>query len=88
MDFETVSDLDDDFSQIPEKGGQPLIFMIGCGHVEDGSWQWSCFIANELSKSFEAGIIDAWFAHMVEVKRRLNPDGHEPWVFHWSHAEQ
>ncbi|HIC14291.1 MAG TPA: hypothetical protein EYO83_04045, partial [Gemmatimonadetes bacterium] len=29
VDFETVSDLDDDFSRIPERGGQPLIFMIG-----------------------------------------------------------
>ena len=36
VDFETVSDLDDDFSKLPSKGGQPLIFMIGCGHVEDG----------------------------------------------------
>ena len=27
VDFETVSDLDDDFANLPEKGGQPLIFM-------------------------------------------------------------
>ena len=38
VDFETVNDLADDFSRIPERGGQPLIFMIGCGHVEDGEW--------------------------------------------------
>ena len=34
VDFEFYSDLNDDFSKLPEKGGQPLIFMIGCGHVE------------------------------------------------------
>lgn len=34
VDFETTSSLDDDFSKLPEKGGQPLIFMIGCGHWE------------------------------------------------------
>ena len=32
VDFETTSNLDDDFSKLPEQGGQPLIFMIGCGH--------------------------------------------------------
>lgn len=34
VDFETTSNLDDDFSKLPESGGQPLIFMIGCGHWE------------------------------------------------------
>ena len=32
VDFETTSNLDDDFSRLPEQGGQPLIFMIGCAH--------------------------------------------------------
>jgi hypothetical protein len=34
VDFETTSNLDDDFSSLPNAGGQPLIFMIGCGHWE------------------------------------------------------
>lgn len=46
VDFETTSNLDDDFSSLPNSGGQPLIFMIGCGHWEpvegdpgaDGQW--------------------------------------------------
>ena len=88
VDFETVSDLDDDFSSIPQKGGQPLIFMIGCGHVDDGAWRWACFTADALSEQCEAGIIDGWFAHMDAVRQRLDPDGAEPRVFHWSHAEQ
>lgn len=88
VDFETVGDLDDDFSLIPEKGGQPLIFMIGCGHLEDGQWQWSCFIANALTEAREAEIIDGWFAHMDAVKQRLDPDGDETRALHWSHAER
>jgi hypothetical protein len=31
VDFETVSNLADDFTRLPEIGGQPLIFQIGCG---------------------------------------------------------
>ena len=87
VDFETVSDLDDDFARIPEKGGQPLIFMIGCGHMEKGEWQWSCFTVDALSEDCEAHAIDGWFAHMETVRQRLDPDGEEPRVFHWSHAE-
>ena len=36
VDFETVSDLDDDFARFPLKNGHPLIFVIGCGHMEQG----------------------------------------------------
>ena len=50
VDFETVNDLDDDFSLLPECGGQPLIFMIGCGHVEAGEWKFSCFVAAQLTE--------------------------------------
>lgn len=88
VDFETVSDLDDDFSRIPEKGGQPLIFMVGCGHVENGQWQWACFTADALTEDAEAKIIDDWLTHMAKVKKQLNPNGEPPLVFHWSHAEQ
>ena len=88
VDFETVSDLDDDFSDIPERGGQPLIFMIGCGHVEAGEWRWSCFTADELTEQSEAVIIDGWFDHMEETRRRLDPEGEAPFAYHWSHAER
>ena len=88
VDFEYVSDLDDDFSRIPERGGHPLIFMLGCGHVENGEWQWACFIADRLTERSEADVIDAWFAHMEAVRQRLAPSGDEPKVIHWSRAEQ
>lgn len=87
VDFETVEDLDDDFSRIPEKGGQPLIFMVGCGHVENGEWQFAQFTVDALTEGHEAGILDAWFAHMAAVRQRLDPDGDEPRLFHWSHHE-
>ncbi len=87
VDFETVEDLNDDFSRIPQKGGQPLIFMIGCGHIENGEWQYACFTVDELTEACEAAIIDAWFKHLTAVRQRLDPDGDEPRLFHWSHHE-
>ena len=35
----------------------------------------------------EAHIIDTWYAHMDEVRQRLDLLGKPPNVFHWSHAE-
>jgi len=87
VDFETVSNLDDDFTKFPEQNGQPLLFMIGCGHVERDAWRFRCFITRELTETEEARIIDDWLAHMAEVRGRLSPQGPEPSVIHWSHAE-
>ena len=44
VDFETVSNMADDFSRLPRVGGQPLIFQIGCGRWDDDNWrfeQWT-----------------------------------------------
>ena len=87
VDFETVNDVADDFTQLPERGGQTLIFMVGCGHIEDGQWRFASFTVNALSEPEEERILDEWFAHMAEVRARLAPHGDEPKVIHWSHAE-
>jgi len=87
VDFETVSDINDDFSRLPERGGQAQIFMIGCGHIENGEWQFSCFIADELTLECEATVIERWLAHMEAVRARLAPGLKDPLVFHWSPAE-
>ena len=87
VDFETVNSLDDDFSQLPDRGGQELIFMVGCGHIEDGDWVFRYFTTDRLTEPHEAEVIDAWFEHMRAVRDRLAP-GVDPSVIHWSHAEE
>ena len=87
VDFETVNDLADDFSSLPLKGGQPLIFMIGCGHVENGEWQFASFTVDAMTEAEEARIIEAWLAEMARTKARLDASGPEPMVIHWSPAE-
>lgn len=85
VDFETVSDVDDNFECLPERGGQPLIFMIGCGHEENGEWVFRCFTCDHLTEPCEAAIIEAWIEHMVETSQRFGVGS--PRVFHWSPAE-
>lgn len=85
VDFEFCSNLDDDFSKLPYKGGQPLIFMIGCGHIEDGEWIFESFVADELSEGEERRIIGEWAAHMDRACARLRVRAR---LLHWSPAER
>lgn len=91
VDFETVSNLDDDLSTFPEAGGQPLIFMIGCGHLEDpadlDSWRFEIFVTNRVNEPEEARIIDEWIAHMQSVSNATGRPLAEGRIFHWSPAE-
>ena len=87
VDFETVSDLNDDFSLIPNAVGANMIFLIGCGHMEGRRWHYRSFLARELSVEAEGEVIDGWIAHMREVRERLGRKDVEPLVFHWSPAE-
>ena len=87
VDFEFCIDLDDDFTQLPDKGGQPLIFMIGCGHVENDQWQFQSFATDSLTEEEELRIIREWVQHMEAVRGRIDPDNLQPRIYHWSHAE-
>lgn len=86
VDFETVSDLDDDFSAFPNKGGSPFIFMAGCGYVENGEWRFRAFTADRLDLDSEAKALDEWIAYMHSLSEEKGCA--EPLVFHWSHAEK
>ncbi len=88
VDFETVNNTNDDFRRFPEKGGQPLIVMIGCGHMEEDQWRFRCFVADRLTPNAEAEAIDAWIEHMSSVGIRLGVAEEAPRVFHWGHAEK
>ena len=87
VDFEFCSDLNDDFTKLPEKGGQPLIFMIGCGHLEQGEWKFQSFTVPRLDEKEELRIIQEWVDYMSQVRDRLDPSNAQPRIFHWSHAE-
>jgi hypothetical protein len=86
-DFETVSNLADDFTALPEVGGQPLIFQIGCGHYEDGEWTFWQRTAERLDEPSEARVIDAWVAHVEGLLAARGLSFGQLRVVHWSPAE-
>jgi len=88
VDFETVNDLNDDFSTFPKKGGQSLIFQVGCGTYADGRWDFAQFTARALTPDSEADMIDAWLTHVAAVAKRAGLAGAgDARLFHWSAAE-
>ena len=81
-----MSVVDDDFARFPLKNGHPLIFMIGCGYMEQGEWRFECLIADQLTEPDEATIVETWLDHMNTVRDRIAPHSN-PKVIHWSPAE-
>ena len=91
VDFETVSDLNDDFTAFPQAGGQPLFFMIGCGDAsgtpDHSQWNHSVFVARRLTLSEERRIIEEWLAYINSFCKQLRTSLQDARLFHWSPAE-
>ena len=84
VDFETVVNTNDDFLNFPHKGGQDLIFMIGCFHIDgSGAKIFKEFTTKKLTLPEEDRIITEWLDHMDSVR-----NGRSHKVFHWTDAEK
>jgi hypothetical protein len=87
VDFETVSNLADDFSALPATGGQPLIFQIGCGRFDDGQWVFGQWTADRIREPNEAVIVGRWVDHMAGVLLARGLTWADARIVHWSAAE-
>ncbi len=88
VDFETVSNLADDFSELPRMGGQPLIFQIGCGHYEGARWAFRQWTVDRLREPDEVAAIRAWVGHVEGLRARRGLGWQDVRVVHWSPAEE
>ena len=87
VDFEAVSTLGDDFSRLPEIGGQSLIFQIGCGWWEAGEWRFAQWTVGRLTEAEEAIAIGAWIAHMDTLRAERGLTWQDVRLVHWWKAE-
>lgn len=78
VDFETLSDVFSNFSDIPVQKSTCMIFMIGVGWEENGSWKYKSFICNQATHSEEYRIMDE-FVEFMRMKKY-------PQMYYW-HAE-
>jgi hypothetical protein len=88
VDFETVSNLDDDFIHLPRVGGNPQIVQIGSGHIgKDGSWVFTQWTVDSVSATEERRIIDAWVGDLLAACRAHTIPLSSARICHWSAAE-
>ncbi|HEY6202087.1 MAG TPA: hypothetical protein VI056_03500 [Candidatus Limnocylindria bacterium] len=87
VDFEFLPDLNDDFAAFPRKGGQSMIFQIGCGTYRGAQWRFEQFTVDDLSLGAEARMIDAWLAHVHGIAREAGCEVVDARLVHWSPAE-
>ena len=87
VDFEFLQDLDDDFAAFPRKGGQSVIFQIGCGTYQGAEWRFQQFTVDELSLEAEARMIDEWLAHLHAIAADADCSIGSARLVHWSPAE-
>jgi len=81
VDFETVSNLDDDFTMLPRLGGAALLIQIGCGYWgADGSWSFRQWSVDALTSAEERRIVDAWVTHIVETCAAEGIKLDEAWI--------
>lgn len=86
IDFETVNDLYDDFSQVPLAGGQDMIYLIGCLVLDhrNPDPQYHCFLVDDLSQTSEEKLLREFFNFL---KLTLRASKIPAVLYHWTQAE-
>jgi len=79
VDFETISDICENFSSLPIQSSYNRIFMIGVGWNDDGCWRYRSFIARDNSRNDELNAIRRFIQFYMTMGR--------PKIYYW-HAEQ
>jgi hypothetical protein len=82
IDFETITDFQDDLIKFPEAEDTSMIFMIGVGYYDkNDNWCYHSFITDSLKQTEEEKIICEFYNFLEEKKLEYK------YLVHWSHAE-
>jgi predicted RecB family nuclease len=75
IDFETITHLNKNY-----------VYMIGLGHVYDGSWNYSCFTLECLDEVSEREMYTKVMNHIEETNKKYKVS-YKPLFYHWSSVE-
>lgn len=75
VDFETLSDIFSDFKHLPEQSCTDMIFMIGIGWDDNGSWKFKNFICKHPTYDEEYRIMNEFITFITGF---INPT-----LYHW-----
>jgi uncharacterized protein len=68
VDFETISDIFTDFTELPKQYPSDMIFMIGLGYVNNNKWTYKNFICKEATYEEEYRIMNEFITFIKEEK--------------------
>ena len=92
LDFEILTNIFDDFSQMPQIGSSTKVFMIGLGVSirNNGKVQWEYynFRVPELSDNYEFAIFDQMYEKIDEITRDNELEIGDINIYHWGSIEQ
>ncbi|MFM2106407.1 MAG: hypothetical protein RL338_1439 [Chloroflexota bacterium] len=87
VDIETTGDLNDDFTALPERGGRPLIFQIGCGRWDGDRWAFDQWTVDRLTPADERAIVERFLARVDALRREAGAGWDEVRLGHWYEFE-
>jgi len=85
IDFENITNVVDDFKQIPHSNGISLVFMIGLGYVKNGKWCYHGFTAYALTPLAEYKMFCQFHKVVQEIMDEHGES--DPSFYHWGQAE-
>ncbi|XWV24799.1 hypothetical protein QJ856_gp0984 [Tupanvirus deep ocean] len=90
VDFETINNVFDDFTELPRAQEKNYLFMIGIGYkVVDEPVEYKMFLISELSKNAEFQIIYQFYKFLREITdKHLGKNMPIPPLYHWGHIER
>jgi hypothetical protein len=81
---ESVNDQNDDFNELPRRGGTPMVFMITWGWLDHaGQWQSRQLIARDLSQAAETAMKASWQAELAQLADSHGVRPEDIRLFHW-----
>jgi len=87
LDFEVSSNLNDDFTNLPNVSGQELIFLIGASMVipsdQGVQYRYFPFLIDQMTLNSELTLLNKFINWIVEIEKLIGPVT----FFHWSKAE-
>jgi hypothetical protein len=89
VDFESVTDVISDFSNMPYSDSENLIFLIGLGYINPDTniWEFKYFNVNRLTNDEEKRILEEWYFFMIKLAKKYGYYN-LPKIFHYGHHEK
>jgi hypothetical protein len=88
VDFEYFTNVNVDFeTQWPALEGKEMVFMIGVGREDAGSWRYKAFVAEAEDQAGELGIYEAFLDYVGAETGGATLDDSRVVFYHWTGAE-